>query len=129
PVKTNISEEQRQCEAKCPDPCRIYQYSFKDVDMQSSSNSKQNIEVEFGRPMFNTIEEAWAYTGFNLVSNVGSLASLFLGVSLYQCLTCCCDTNDDDDDDDDDGYDSDEDVHDYAHDHKKTITDGWNGEI
>ncbi|KAK3864652.1 hypothetical protein Pcinc_029689 [Petrolisthes cinctipes] len=80
----NKSQVAGKCQASCPETCRVLHYTTTDT---ASTNT--NIEVAFTRPMYNQVQESWAYSTTQLVSNVGSLASLFLGVSLYQLLTCC----------------------------------------
>ncbi|KAG7161820.1 putative epethelial sodium channel-like 1 [Homarus americanus] len=88
----NQSEVEAACLTSCPETCRVLHYTTTDT-----TDADNNIEVAFERPMYNQILESWSYSSVQLVSNVESLASLFLGVSLYQILTCCLSQHQDED--------------------------------
>ncbi|XP_069185798.1 uncharacterized protein [Procambarus clarkii] len=81
---SNRSHAWAACLAACPETCRVLRYTTSDTIA-----SKSNIEVAFARPLYNEISESWSYSSVQLVSDVASVASLFLGVSFYQILTCC----------------------------------------
>ncbi|XP_068234448.1 uncharacterized protein [Palaemon carinicauda] len=77
-------EAKRQCEESCPQSCNLLYYS-----VNQGSAKLTDVSIAFQKPMFTQVSESWRYSSVQLLSNIGSLASLFLGISLYQILTCC----------------------------------------
>ncbi|XP_066972297.1 uncharacterized protein [Macrobrachium rosenbergii] len=84
-------EARRRCEESCPESCTLLHYSTS-----QGSAKLTEVSVAFQKPMFTQVSESWRYSTIQLVSNIGSLASLFLGISLYQILTCCFNSGEED---------------------------------